>query len=88
MIDPSRYPRLSRIDSPSDLRQFDADELPAIAEELRAYLIESVGRSGGHFGAGLGVIELTVALHYVSATPDDRIVWDVGHQTYPHKILT
>jgi len=88
MIDSLRYPRLSRIDSPSDLRQFDASELPAIAEELRAYLIESVGRSGGHFGAGLGVIELTVALHYVYATPDDRIVWDVGHQTYPHKILT
>ncbi|WP_159016267.1 1-deoxy-D-xylulose-5-phosphate synthase [Cognatiluteimonas profundi] len=88
MIDPSRYPHLSRIDSPADLRQFDADELPAIAEELRAYLIESVGRSGGHFGAGLGVIELTVALHYIYATPEDRIVWDVGHQTYPHKILT
>ena len=88
MIDPSRYTRLSRIDLPSDLRQFGAEELPAIAEELRAYLIESVGRSGGHFGAGLGVIELTVALHYVYSTPDDRIVWDVGHQTYPHKILT
>jgi 1-deoxy-D-xylulose-5-phosphate synthase len=88
MIDSSRYPRLSRIDSPADLRQFDQDELPAIAEELRAYLIESVGRSGGHFGAGLGVIELTVALHYIYATPEDRIVWDVGHQTYPHKILT
>ena len=63
MIDPARYPRLSRIDSPADLRTFDESELPAIAEELRAYLIESVGRSGGHFGAGLGVVELTVALH-------------------------
>ena len=88
MIDSTRYPRLSRIDSPADLRRFGEDELRAIADELRAYLIESVGRSGGHFGAGLGVIELTVALHYLYATPEDRIVWDVGHQTYPHKILT
>jgi 1-deoxy-D-xylulose-5-phosphate synthase len=88
MIDPQRYPRLSRIQLPTDLRQFDEAELPDIANELRAYLIESVGRSGGHFGAGLGVIELTTALHYLYDTPDDRIVWDVGHQTYPHKILT
>jgi len=88
MIDSTRYPRLSRIDSPADLRQFDESELTAIADELRAYLIESVGRSGGHFGAGLGVIELTVALHYLYDTPNDRLVWDVGHQTYPHKILT
>lgn len=88
MIDPAHYPRLSRIDLPDDLRQFDESELTAIADELRAYLIESVGKSGGHFGAGLGVIELTVALHYLYNTPDDRLVWDVGHQTYPHKILT
>ena len=88
MIDSTRYPRLSRIDAPSDLRQFEESELPAIADELRAYLIESVGKSGGHFGAGLGVIELTTVLHYLYETPDDRIVWDVGHQTYPHKILT
>ncbi|MCA1714359.1 MAG: 1-deoxy-D-xylulose-5-phosphate synthase, partial [Gammaproteobacteria bacterium] len=88
MIDSTRYPRLSRIETPADLRQFGEDELPAIADELRAYLIESVGRSGGHFGAGLGVIELTVALHWLYDTPDDRIVWDVGHQCYPHKILT
>jgi 1-deoxy-D-xylulose-5-phosphate synthase len=87
-IDPARYPRLSRIDSPAELRRFDEAELPAVAEELRAYLIESVGKSGGHFGAGLGVIELTTALHYLYDTPDDRIVWDVGHQCYPHKILT
>src|SRR3546814_3442301 len=87
MIDSSRYPRLSRIETPADLRKFDEAELPAIADELRAYLIESVGKSGGHFGAGLGVIELTVALHAMYDTPDDRIVWDVGHQTYPHKIL-
>ncbi|TWT20285.1 1-deoxy-D-xylulose-5-phosphate synthase [Luteimonas marina] len=88
MIDSSRYPRLSRIGSPAELRQFDEAELPAVADELRAYLIESVGRSGGHFGAGLGVVELTTALHWSYDTPDDRIVWDVGHQTYPHKILT
>jgi 1-deoxy-D-xylulose-5-phosphate synthase len=88
MIDPSHYPRLARIQTPDDLRQFDEAELPAVAEELRAYLIESVGRSGGHFAAGLGVIELTVALHYLYQTPVDQLVWDVGHQTYPHKILT
>ena len=88
VIDSARYPRLSRIATPADLRQFPEDELPAISDELRAYLIESVGKSGGHFGAGLGVIELTVALHYLYDTPNDRLVWDVGHQTYPHKILT
>ncbi|HZH44080.1 MAG TPA: 1-deoxy-D-xylulose-5-phosphate synthase [Lysobacter sp.] len=88
MIDPQRYPRLSRIAVPADLRQFPEEELPAIAEELRAYLIEQVARVGGHFGAGLGVIELTVALHYLYETPVDRLVWDVGHQCYPHKILT
>ena len=88
MIDPQRYPRLSRISTPADLRQFDESELPAIAEELRGYLIEQVALVGGHFGAGLGVIELTVALHWLFDTPTDRIVWDVGHQTYPHKILT
>ena len=88
MIDASRYPRLSRIDRPADLRTFEPVELRAIADELRGYLIESVGKSGGHFGAGLGVVELTTVLHYLYDTPDDRIVWDVGHQCYPHKILT
>ncbi len=88
MIDSERYPRLSRIAVPADLRQFPEAELPEIATELRAYLIESVGKSGGHFGAGLGVVELTVALHYLYETPEDRLVWDVGHQCYPHKILT
>jgi 1-deoxy-D-xylulose-5-phosphate synthase len=83
-----RYPYLSKITLPGDLRQFSDAELPAIANELRAYLIETVSTVGGHFGAGLGVIELTVALHYLYNTPEDRIVWDVGHQTYPHKILT
>ena len=80
MIDPSRYPRLSRIDSPADLRRFDETEVRAVADELRDYLIESAGKSGGHFGANLGVVELTTVLHYLSNTPDDRIVWDVGHQ--------
>ena len=88
MIDSTRYPRLSRIDSPADLRKLDASELPAVARELREYLIEQVAGSGGHFGAGLGVVELTVALHYLFDTPNDRLVWDVGHQCYPHKILT
>ena len=88
MNDLSRYPYLAQIDSPEDLRRFPADELPAIADELRRYLIEAVASSGGHFGAGLGVVELTVALHHVFDTPNDRLVWDVGHQCYPHKILT
>lgn len=88
MIDSKRYPRLSRVGSPAELRGFDEAELPAIADELRNYLIESVGKSGGHFGAGLGVVELTTALHWTYDTPGDRIVWDVGHQCYPHKILT
>jgi 1-deoxy-D-xylulose-5-phosphate synthase len=70
------------------LRLLPADQLPQLAEELRAYLLYTVGQTGGHFGAGLGVIELTTALHYVFNTPDDRLVWDVGHQAYPHKILT
>jgi 1-deoxy-D-xylulose-5-phosphate synthase len=82
-----RYPLLSSINSPSDLRQLDEEQLPQVAEELRGYLIESVATSGGHFGAGLGCVELTVALHFLYDTPHDRIVWDVGHQAYPHKIL-
>jgi len=88
MIDPTRYPYLSRINSPTELRQYDEADLPAIAAELRAYLIESVGKSGGHFAAGLGVVELTTVLHWLYHTPEDRIIWDVGHQCYPHKILT
>ncbi len=88
MIDSTRYPRLARIESPADLRQLPESELDDVAHELRAYLIESVATSGGHFGANLGVIELTVALHYLYDTPNDRLVWDVGHQSYPHKILT
>ena len=88
MIDAVRYPLLSQVDHPADLRKLPETDLRAFADELRGYLIESVGKSGGHFGAGLGVVELTTVLHYLYATPDDRIVWDVGHQSYPHKILT
>jgi transketolase N-terminal domain/subunit len=88
MIDSNRYPRLARIDSPADLRRLPEGELADVARELRAYLIESVASSGGHFGANLGVIELTVVLHWLYDTPVDRLVWDVGHQCYPHKILT
>ncbi|MDE1895065.1 MAG: 1-deoxy-D-xylulose-5-phosphate synthase [Xanthomonadaceae bacterium] len=83
-----RYPHLASIETPADLRRVPDDELPAVADELRRYLIEAVASSGGHFGAGLGVVELTVALHHVFDTPNDRLVWDVGHQCYPHKILT
>jgi len=82
------YPFLSEIASPADLRQLDEDQLPQVADELRRFLIESVAASGGHFGAGLGCVELTVALHYLFDTPRDRVVWDVGHQAYPHKILS
>jgi 1-deoxy-D-xylulose-5-phosphate synthase len=82
-----RYPLLSSIASPADLRRLDEESLPQVADELRRYLIESVALSGGHFGAGLGCVELTVALHFLYDTPQDRIVWDVGHQAYPHKIL-
>ncbi len=81
-------PLLDSIDAPADLRALDEKQLPQLADELRAFLLYTVGQTGGHFGAGLGVVELTIALHYVYETPDDRLVWDVGHQTYPHKILT
>src|SRR5690606_33427092 len=83
-----RTPLLDSIDSPADLRRLDEEQLPALAEELRAFLLYTVGQTGGHFGAGLGVVELTLALHYLYQTPEDRLVWDVGHQSYPHKILT
>jgi 1-deoxy-D-xylulose-5-phosphate synthase len=84
----TKYPLLETIDTPADLRKLDEAQLPAVADELRNFLIDSVAAAGGHFGAGLGCVELTVALHYLYETPEDRIVWDVGHQAYPHKILT
>ncbi len=88
MVDPKQYPLLSAIDTPSELRALPEGSLPELAAELRAFLIESVGQTGGHLSAGLGTVELTIALHYIYNTPEDRLVWDVGHQSYPHKILT
>ncbi|MFV1997148.1 MAG: 1-deoxy-D-xylulose-5-phosphate synthase [Acidiferrobacterales bacterium] len=82
------YPRLASINTPADLRELKEAELPALADEVRAYIIETVSQTGGHLAASLGTVELTVALHYIFNTPDDRLVWDVGHQTYAHKILT
>src|SRR5947207_8361544 len=79
---------LDRIDSPSDLRKLSREELPPLAEELRARLVDVCSRTGGHIGAGLGVVERTIALHYAFETPRDQLVWDVGHQGYPHKVLT
>lgn len=87
-MDRDRYPLLSQLPTPDHLRKLPESELPAVADELRAYLIETVSQVGGHFVAGLGVVELTVALHYLYETPNDKLVWDVGHQCYPHKILT
>ena len=81
-------PLLTRINSPTDLRKLDRDDLPQLADELRAFLIESVSKTGGHLSSNLGTVELSIALHYIYDTPADRIVWDVGHQTYGHKILT
>ncbi len=88
MAGPSRYPFLDRIGSPADLRGLPEHALPGVAAELRAFLIDTVSQMGGHFAAGLGTVELTLALHYVYNTPLDRLVWDVGHQAYPHKVLT
>ena len=85
---PSKTPLLDKINTPDDLRQLSESELPALAAELRTETIDAVSVTGGHLGAGLGVVELTVALHYLFDTPRDRLIWDVSHQTYPHKILT
>ena len=79
---------LNKINFPHDLRKFSKKELPLIAKELRKELIDSVSTTGGHLGAGLGVVELTLAIHYIFDTPKDRLIWDVGHQAYPHKIIT
>ncbi len=84
----STYPLLETINTPAQLRLLDRKQLPQLGDELRAFLVESVSRTGGHLSSNLGTVELTIALHYVFNTPDDRIVWDVGHQTYSHKILT
>ena len=82
------YSLLDTINSPDDLRLLERDRLPQLAIELRQFLIESVSKTGGHLSSNLGTVELTIALHYIFNTPDDRLVWDVGHQTYSHKILT
>ena len=85
---PTSHPLLETINEPADLRKLPREQLKTVAGELRAYLLDSVSKTGGHLGSNLGTVELTVALHYVFNTPEDRLVWDVGHQTYPHKILT
>jgi 1-deoxy-D-xylulose-5-phosphate synthase len=88
ICNPDKYPLLSLIDLPADLRELPATSLEQVSNELRAFLIESTSQCGGHFAAGLGTVELTVVLHYLFNTPTDKIVWDVGHQAYPHKVLT
>ena len=87
-VSPPSTPLLDKVDYPSDLRKLTKKELRQLSDELREFLIYSVSLSGGHFGAGLGVVELTVALHYIFNTPEDNLIWDVGHQSYPHKIIT
>ena len=88
MIDKKKYEVLSKIDSPSDIRKLDLPELKKLCGDIREYLIDTVSEVGGHFGGGLGTIELTVAVHKAFNTPDDLVVWDTGHQAYPHKIVT
>ncbi len=88
MPNTTKTPLLDRVNFPSDLKNLSPDQLRQLADELRSEMIDAVAKTGGHLGAGLGVVELTVALHYVFDTPDDRLIWDVGHQAYPHKILT
>ena len=87
-VQASKTPLLDRVKTPEDLRKISEAELPQLVAELRQETIDAVSITGGHLGAGLGVIELTVALHYVFDTPHDRLIWDVSHQAYPHKILT
>ena len=81
-------PLLDQVNLPADLRKLEREKLRQLADELRAEMIDAVGTTGGHLGSGLGVVELTVAIHYIFNTPEDRLIWDVGHQCYPHKILT
>ena len=88
MTSPSSYPLLARVNDPADVRRLARTQLPQLAQELRSFVLESVSKTGGHLSSNLGTVELTIALHHVFNTPDDRLVWDVGHQTYPHKILT
>ena len=83
-----KYKFLDQINFPDDLRNYKVNDLKSIAKELRHKTIDAVSKTGGHLGAGLGVIELTLALHYIFETPKDKLIWDVGHQAYPHKIIT
>ena len=83
-----KYQYLDKVNFPSDIKNLKVSELKTLAKEVREEMIDAVSVTGGHLGAGLGVVELTIALHYVFDTPNDKIIWDVGHQTYPHKILT
>ena len=84
----TKYKFLDNVNFPSDIKKLKRSELKLLAKELREELIDAVSVTGGHLGAGLGVVELTIALHYVFDTPNDKLIWDVGHQSYPHKILT
>ncbi|HJZ33013.1 MAG TPA: 1-deoxy-D-xylulose-5-phosphate synthase N-terminal domain-containing protein, partial [Hyphomicrobiaceae bacterium] len=88
MNTPSKSPLLDQVVTPDDLRRLPEKQLRQLADELRQETIDAVAVTGGHLGAGLGVVELTVALHWIFDTPRDRLIWDVGHQAYPHKILT
>jgi 1-deoxy-D-xylulose-5-phosphate synthase len=84
----SKYSLLETVEDPADLRRFDRRQLAQLATELRGFIVDSVAATGGHLSSNLGTVELTIALHYVFKTPEDRVIWDVGHQTYGHKILT
>ena len=84
----STYKYLDKVNFPSDIKKFSIEELKTLSQEIRKEMIEAVSVTGGHLGAGLGVVELTVALHHIFDTPADKLIWDVGHQTYPHKIIT
>src|ERR1035438_3230705 len=88
MLDTEKYPVLSKVEFPKDIRELDILQLKQLCTDIREYLIDTISEIGGHFGGGLGTVELTVALHKVFNTPYDQIVWDTGHQAYPHKILT
>ena len=87
-VDAVKYPLLSAIHSPADLRRLDEEQLPEVCAQIRAFLIRELSHNPGHFASSMGAVEITVALHYVFDTPDDRLVWDVGHQAYAHKLLT
>src|SRR3989304_221703 len=88
MIDQKRYPVLAKVDSPADLKNLSPTDLKRLCTDIREYMVDTISEIGGHFGGGLGAVELTVAIHKVFNTPYDLVVWDTGHQAYPHKILT